>query len=265
MPRVKNEHPDLKMGELVKIVAEEWRALSQDSRQKFEALASADKERSNEQRKEAKAQVNQAKKDAAEVEKQEKKNATGVKKDSKLSKKSKKSEKKSGEVAGEAGKKRASRRGAQENFDDDEGDQGAQAVEPQDYTEWMTAIDKETAADLEFVVAKSLDGELITKRKLMDYTQVEYFESPAEKKAKLGPDALDEEDKMLLEATQRYQSRWLHFKRELKARTNSDGSLDLDNLCSGSPLEVSESPNDMASELGHLYVGCTLNFCSALF
>ena len=64
----------------------------------------------------------------------------------------------------------------------------------------------------QFVVAKSLNGEYITKRKGMDYTQVDYEEGQQEKNAKSG----QEDDGMsrdLTEAICRYESRLSAFKK----------------------------------------------------
>ena len=61
----------------------------------------------------------------------------------------------------------------------------------------------------QFVVAKSLNGEYITKRKGMDYTQVDYEEGQQEKNAK----SSQEDDGDLTEAIRRYESRLSAFKK----------------------------------------------------
>lgn len=67
---------------------------------------------------------------------------------------------------------------------------------------------------MQFVVAKSLTGEYITKRKGMDYTQVDYQEGPQEKKAK----SSQEEAGDITLAISRYEARLSAFKKVIYQR-----------------------------------------------
>lgn len=62
---------------------------------------------------------------------------------------------------------------------------------------------------MQFVIAKSLTGEYITKRKGMDYTQLDYEEGPPEKKAK----GSQEDDGDISLAISHYEARLSAFKK----------------------------------------------------
>ncbi|GAQ78043.1 High mobility group [Klebsormidium nitens] len=235
--------PGATFGELTKALAEEWKSLSDGDKKEYEELAAEDRKRV--------AELVEDNPGSVSTHNSEKVKDKGDNRKQNLFKKTGKSEekvvkakkaavaettkaKKKGPTRTKKSAASEERKSSTESTISDEMFMGDEESENEDADPMEEVASEEDFGELQFILGKTRDGKYVTKRKGMDYTQVEYENFPA-KKAKLNP----EQEAELEEKVKEYHKASAAFKKEVDRRlAEGDGNLDLEGVPKGSKLEM---------------------------